>query len=121
MTEAVTKAARCSIALDAMGGDHAPDEIIQGALLAVDEYPVDILLVGKEEVLREKLAAFGAPSPRLIEIVDAREVVEMDDTALAPLRRKRNSSIRVCANLVAEKKAAAMVSAGHTGASMTSA
>ncbi|HVR40775.1 MAG TPA: phosphate acyltransferase PlsX [Thermoanaerobaculia bacterium] len=121
MTAAVTPAARCRIALDAMGGDNAPDEIVKGALLAIEEYPVDILLVGKEEVLREKLAALGSPSPRNLEIVDAREVVEMDDTALAPLRRKRNSSIRVCANLIAEKRAQAMVSAGHTGASMTSA
>src|SRR5829696_5046134 len=107
------------IALDAMGGDHAPDEIVQGALLALAEYPgVEILLVGREEVLREKL---GNSIPSRVELVDAREVVDMTDTALAPLRRKRNSSIRVCANLVAEGKAQAMVSAGHTGASMTSA
>ena len=111
----------CRIALDAMGGDHAPDEILKGALLAVQEYPVDILLVGKEEVLRERLRALGGASSSRIEIVDAREVVEMEDNALAPLRKKRNSSIRVAANLVAEKRADAMVSAGHTGASMTSA
>jgi glycerol-3-phosphate acyltransferase PlsX len=107
------------IALDAMGGDHAPDEIVRGALLAVEEYPaVEILLVGREEVLREKIG--GAAPPR-IEIVDAREVVDMTDNALAPLRRKRNSSVRVAANLVAEGKANVMVSAGHTGAAMTSA
>ncbi|MFL6246055.1 MAG: phosphate acyltransferase PlsX [Thermoanaerobaculia bacterium] len=111
--------ATCRIALDAMGGDHAPDEIVQGAQLALAEYPgVEILLVGREEVLREKL---GNSIPSRVELVDAREVVDMTDTALAPLRRKRNSSIRVCANLVAEGKAAAMVSAGHTGAAMTSA
>jgi glycerol-3-phosphate acyltransferase PlsX len=113
------RARRCRIALDAMGGDHAPDEIVQGALLAVAEYPtVEILLVGREEVLREKL---GSSIPSRIELVDAREVVDMTDNALTPLRRKRNSSVRVCANLVAEGKAAAMVSAGHTGAAMTSA
>lgn len=111
--------ATCRIALDAMGGDHAPDEIVQGALLALDEYPgVEILLVGREEVLREKL---GNAIPSRVELVDAREVVDMTDNALAPLRRKRNSSIRVCANLVAEGRAQAMVSAGHTGAAMTSA
>lgn len=111
--------ADCRIALDAMGGDHAPDEVVQGALLALAEYPrVEILLVGREEVLREKL---GNSIPSRVELVDAREVVDMTDNALAPLRRKRNSSIRVCANLVAEGKAAAMVSAGHTGAAMTSA
>lgn len=111
----------CRIALDAMGGDHAPDEIIEGALLALSDYPVDILLVGREEVLRAKLSDLAASIPPNIEIVDAREVVEMDDTALAPLRKKRNSSVRVSANLVAEGRASAMVSAGHTGATMTSA
>src|SRR5215217_3534205 len=96
-------AAACRIALDAMGGDNAPDEIVRGALLAVEEYPnVAITLVGREEVLREKLPA---QLPPRIEIVDAREVVDMTDNALAPLRRKRNSSIRICANLVAEGKA----------------
>jgi glycerol-3-phosphate acyltransferase PlsX len=114
-----TTAAVCRIALDAMGGDHAPDAIVEGALLAVAEYPnIVVTLVGREEVLREKL---GGTVPSRIEIADAREVVDMTDNALAPLRRKRNSSIRVCANLVAEGKADTMVSAGHTGAAMTSA
>ncbi len=107
------------IALDAMGGDNAPGEIVQGALLALEEYPtVEILLVGRDEVLRGLL---GSSLPARLQIVDAREVVDMTDTALAPLRRKRNSSIRVCANLVGEGKADAIVSAGHTGAAMTSA
>ncbi len=109
------------IALDAMGGDHAPREIVLGALLATAESSVEILLVGKEEVVRQELVAAGAPSPPRIEIVDAREVVEMDDTAVAPLRRKRNSSVRVCANLVSEGRADAFVSAGNTGATWTSA
>ena len=109
----------CRIALDAMGGDNAPDEIVKGALIAIEEYPdVTITLVGREEVLRAKLPS---QIPPRIELADAREVVDMTDNALAPLRRKRNSSIRVAANLVAEKKADAMVSAGHTGAAMTSA
>jgi len=109
---------RVRIALDAMGGDHAPHEIVQGAILAAREYSVEVILVGQEEVVRKELAD---SVPNNIEIVDAREVVEMDDTALAPLRRKRNSSVRVCANLVAEGKADAFVSAGNTGASWTSA
>ena len=111
----------CRIALDAMGGDHAPDEILRGAVLAAEAYPVDILLVGKQEVIRERLNALAPASVSRFEIVDAREVVEMDDKALAPIRKKRNSSISVCAKLVAENRADAMVSAGHTGASMTSA
>jgi glycerol-3-phosphate acyltransferase PlsX len=115
-------AARCRIALDAMGGDHAPEEIVKGALLAVAESAVDITLVGREEVIREQLKIHaGTETPAHIDIVDAREVVEMEDNALAPIRRKRNSSIRICANLVREGRADAMVSAGHTGAAMTSA
>jgi glycerol-3-phosphate acyltransferase PlsX len=109
------------IALDAMGGDHAPREIVKGALLAAAEYPVEVILVGKEEVLRDHLSDLGGTNAKKIEIVDAREVVEMDDTALAPLRKKRNSSIRVAANLVAEGRAGAFVSAGNTGATWTSA
>src|SRR5213592_1364538 len=109
------------IALDAMGGDHAPEEIIKGAVLAARELPVEILLVGQEEVVRKYLGATDGTLPRNIEVVDAREVVEMDDTALAPLRRKKNSSIRICANLVAEGRADAFVSAGNTGATWTSA
>jgi glycerol-3-phosphate acyltransferase PlsX len=112
----------CHIALDAMGGDHAPDEIIKGALMAIEAYPaVQILLVGQEEVLRAKLGELSATIPSRIEIVHAPEVVTMEDNALAPLRRKRQSSVRISANLVAEGRASVMVSAGHTGATMTSA
>src|SRR2546428_4726742 len=111
---------RVRIALDAMGGDHAPHEIVKGAILAAFQYPVEVILVGQEERVRRELEAAGS-QPRNIEVVDAREVVEMEDTALAPLRKKRNSSVRVCANLVAEGRADAFVSAGNTGASWTSA
>jgi len=108
------------IALDAMGGDHAPSEVVKGALLAAAEFSVEIILVGQEETVRRELAAAGA-TPRNIDVFDAREVVTMEDTALAPLRRKRNSSVRVCANLVAQGRADAFVSAGNTGATWTSA
>jgi len=109
------------IALDAMGGDHAPSEVVKGALLAAAEFPVEIILVGQEDVVRKELAAASETTPRNIDVVDAREIVTMEDTALAPLRRKRNSSVRVCANLVAEGRADAFVSAGNTGATWTSA
>jgi glycerol-3-phosphate acyltransferase PlsX len=108
------------IALDAMGGDHAPSEVVKGALLAAAEFPVEIILVGQEDIVRKELAEAGG-TPRNVEVFDAREVVTMEDTALAPLRRKRNSSVRVCANLVAEGRANAFVSAGNTGATWTSA
>jgi glycerol-3-phosphate acyltransferase PlsX len=108
----------CRIALDAMGGDHAPQELVKGALIAAREFPVHIILVGREEAIRAEL---GANVPSNVEVVHAEEVVEMDDTALAPIRKKRNSSIRICANLVRDGRADAMVSAGHTGAAMASA
>jgi glycerol-3-phosphate acyltransferase PlsX len=115
----VTTTPLCRIAVDAMGGDHAPDEIVKGALLAAEEYPaVEIILVGRADIVREKL---GASPPARISVVDAPEVVDMTDNALAPLRRKRNSSVRIAANLVSDGRANVMVSAGHTGAAMTSA
>ena len=111
----------CRIALDVMGGDNAPDEILKGALLAAQSYPVDILLVGRQEVISQKLTELGTSSHSRLEIVDAREVVEMDEPASTPIRKKRNASVRVCANLVKEGRADAMVSAGNTGAAMASA
>src|SRR5215212_3585272 len=121
MTEGAASARRSRIAVDAMGGDDAPLEIVKGALLATAEYPVEVLLVGKQEVIAETLSSLGSPSPQHVEIVDAREVVDMDDPPITPLRRKRNSSIRVCANLVSEGRADAFLSAGNTGATWTSA
>lgn len=110
-----TASRRSRIAIDAMGGDHAPREIVRGALLAAAEYPVDLILVGREEDVRRELSDAGSANSS-IEVVDSREVVEMSDTALSPIRRKLDSSVRVCANLVAQGRADAMVSAGHTGA-----
>ena len=111
---------RRTIAVDAMGGDLAPRETVRGALQAATDFPLDILLVGREEDIRRELAAAGG-TPENVGIIDAREVVEMSDNALTPLRRKRDSSVRVAATLVAEGKAGAFVSAGHTGATWTSA
>jgi phosphate acyltransferase len=109
-----------TIALDAMGGDFAPREPVQGALMAAAEGRAKVLLVGRKEEIERELALAGSAPPN-IDIVDAREVVEMGDTALSPLRKKRDSSIRVCANLVREGRASAFVSAGNTGAAWTSA
>lgn len=119
--DGMTVSQRHRIAIDAMGGDNAPREIVLGSLEAVEAYSVDLLLVGRQEDIHRELKAAGRSLPSSIEIVDAREVVEMNDTAMSPLRRKRNSSIRVCANLVGEGRADAFVSAGNTGATWTSA
>jgi len=107
------------IAVDAMGGDHAPRTVVEGALLAARESGLRLLLVGRRDALEreiEELESVAADLDR-IEIVHAREVVGMGESALA-VRRKRDSSVRVCARLVREGRAAAMLTAGNTGAAL---
>jgi glycerol-3-phosphate acyltransferase PlsX len=99
------------IALDAMGGDHAPGEIVAGAVKAVREHGVPIVLVGAPRALSEALAAHDAGGE--IPIVRAEEAIAMDEGALASLRRPR-SSIAVACHLVRRGDASAVVSAGST-------
>jgi glycerol-3-phosphate acyltransferase PlsX len=108
------------IAVDAMGGDHAPQVNIDGAVAAAREYGIACLLVGRTADLAPLLRDSGYRGDK-IEIVDAPEFVTMDDPATAAIRKKRNSSIRVAANCVRDGRAAGLVSAGHTGAAMVSA
>lgn len=108
------------IAVDAMGGDHAPEVTVEGAVAAARELGIPTFLVGDSERIRPLLQKKSVPAGS-IEIVHAPDVVSMDDPATAPLRKKKNSSIRVAANLVREGKADGLVSAGHTGAAMVSA
>lgn len=105
------------IALDAMGGDHAPTEIIAGALRAVEESfvaPQEIILVGDRERIELELSQQGSASG--IEIHHAPEVIGMDEHPGLALRRKRQSSIFLGAKLLRGGQADAMVSAGNTGA-----
>jgi glycerol-3-phosphate acyltransferase PlsX len=114
-----------TIAVDAMGGDNAPAIEVEGAIQAARELRARILLVGREELIRAELERQGAPNPRKqrlhIEIVNATEVITMDDPVAHAVRRKRDSSIRVAARLVREGKAHGLVSAGNTGAVMATA
>jgi glycerol-3-phosphate acyltransferase PlsX len=105
------------IAVDAMGGDHAPAVNVDAAVAAAREFGIATLLVGKRGTLTRLLAESGYRGSD-IEIVDAAEVVTMDDPATAAIRKKRNSSIRVAANCVRDGRAGGLVSAGHTGAAM---
>lgn len=109
-----------SIAVDAMGGDHAPQVNVDGAIAASREYGISSLLVGRTGEIRRLLEDSGY-SGRDIEVVDAPEVVTMGDPATAAIRRKRDSSIRIAANCVRDGRAEGLVSAGHTGAAMVSA
>ncbi|HEX5718224.1 MAG TPA: phosphate acyltransferase PlsX [Thermoanaerobaculia bacterium] len=108
------------IAVDAMGGDFAPQCAVEGAVSAVVKDGAEVLLVGDRARIEAELARLGK-RPRGIEIVHAEEVVGMDEPAITPIRKKRRSSIRICAELVKEGRAQAMVTAGNTGAAMISA
>jgi phosphate acyltransferase len=108
------------IAVDAMGGDHAPQINVDGAVAAAREFDIPTILVGRAKLLEDLLSDSGY-SGRNIEIVDATEVIGMDDPATAAIRKKRNSSIRIAANCVRDGRAQGLVSAGHTGAAMVSA
>ena len=108
------------IAVDAMGGDHAPQVNVDGAVAAFREFGIETLLVGRRAELARLLEDAGFRGPQ-IDIVDAPDVVTMKDPATAAIRGKRNSSIRVAANCVRDGKAEGLVSAGHTGAAMVSA
>ena len=108
------------IAVDAMGGDHAPRSAVEGAVCAARRDGIGVLLVGDERTIERELAVIGCGAAE-IEVVHAEEVVTMADPATAPIRQKRRSSLRVCADLVAAGKAQAMVTAGNTGAAMIAA
>jgi glycerol-3-phosphate acyltransferase PlsX len=113
-----------AVAVDAMGGDQAPAEIVRGALRAVTELHIPVMLVGRRELLETELARIEGPetvSRARLTVVDAREVVEMDEHPANAVRSKRDSSVvRACA-LVAEGKAGAAVSAGNRGAVLAAA
>ena len=106
------------IIIDAMGGDNAPAAVVKGAVRAKKELGVDIVLVGREEDVKACLADEGCSD---IEIVDAREVVTMEDDPSTATRRKKDSSMTVALNLLKDGKGDAVVSAGSTGALLTGA
>jgi glycerol-3-phosphate acyltransferase PlsX len=107
------------VAIDAMGGDRAPGEIVAGALAAVDACDVDILLVGRPDAITEHLP--GGTPPARVEIVPASEVVAMDDDPASAIRTRKDSSLVRAAEAVRDGRAHAMVGAGNTGATMAAA
>lgn len=104
------------IAIDAMGGDHAPDLIVQGALEAAAEWPdTELLLVGDTSLIKPLL---GDSRPANIKICHADDVIGPDDEPVRAVRRKKGASMVVAGQLVKDKEADAMLSAGNTGALM---
>lgn len=110
-----------TIAVDAMGGDHAPKAEVEGAIRAARSLGVKIILVGKQDLLRKELAQHEGVHGLPIEIQHASEQVTMEDSAAKAVRTKRDSSIRVSSRLVREGVADGLVSAGNTGAVMATA
>ena len=102
-----------------MGGDYAPRNLVEGAVLALGEYHrmTKLFLVGDETAIRNELKRLGCNDPR-VEIVHASQVVDMSDEAIASVRKKKDSSVSRAVDLVKHGKADAIVSAGHTGAAV---
>lgn len=109
------------IALDVMGGDHAPQNPMGGVKLALETLPQleKLFLVGVPELIEREMQAQGIPASSKLEIVPASQVVDMNDSGLDAVRKKKDSSIARAVELVKDKKADAVVSAGHTGAAVT--
>lgn len=109
------------IAVDAMGGDYAPLEIVAGAVKWVaEEEGRQIFLVGQEELLKQELKSYSYDPSRLI-VVNASEVITMEESPATAIRRKKDASIVVASRMVKEKKADAIISCGSTGAQMAAA
>lgn len=104
------------IAIDAMGGDHAPKSTVEGALAAAREWSdTEIILVGSKEALEPLITN----APANVKIHHAEEIIEAEDEPVKAVRRKKDASMVVAGRLVREGQAAAMISAGNTGALMT--
>ena len=104
------------VAVDAMGGDNAPSEIVKGVVNAVNaRADVKVFLIGQEAVVKQELAKYTFPSEQ-IELVDAPEVIEMAEPPAVAIRKKKQSSIVIGMNMVKEKQCDAFVSAGSSGA-----
>jgi glycerol-3-phosphate acyltransferase PlsX len=110
-----------TIAVDAMGGDHAPKAEVEGAIRAARDLGVKVVLVGQEDVVQRELEVQNGHHNLAIEVVHASERVTMDDSAAKAFRTKRDSSIRVASRMVRDGLAQGLVSAGNTGAVMATA
>lgn len=104
------------VAVDAMGGDHAPAEIVKGAVDAVSSRTdIKVFLVGQQDAVQEELNKYQYPEGQ-IEVVDAPEIIEMAEPPVQAIRKKKQSSLVVAMNMVKQNKADAVVSAGSSGA-----
>ncbi len=103
------------IVIDAMGGDNAPVATVKGAIEAIKNYDIDVILAGNESMIKEQLAKYDHTREK-IEIIHCSEIITNEDRPVSAIREKKDSSMAVALKLVKEKKADAIVSAGNTGA-----
>jgi glycerol-3-phosphate acyltransferase PlsX len=109
------------IAVDAMGGDFAPQHVVDGGLAAARHFDLGVALVGPVATLEAELARHPDVEPARVRLIDAPDVVRMEESPAAALRRKPGASINIAAAAVARGEAVALVSAGHTGATVMAA
>jgi len=109
------------IAVDAMGGDHAPAVVVQGAIAAACQEPLRLVLVGPRDVVQAEVDRYPEAAGLPLEIVDAPDHVAMDEPFAAIARRQRRTSVRVAADLVGRGVADALFTAGHSGAAILAA
>jgi glycerol-3-phosphate acyltransferase PlsX len=105
------------IAVDAMGGDYGPAVVVEGAVAAAREFGATVILIGDKAAIEREVSRLGAEGGA-VEVRHASQVVGMAESPSQALRRKRDSSLRVAAQLVKDGEAAAFISAGNTGAAM---
>jgi phosphate acyltransferase len=117
----VPSSSMLTIAVDAMGSDHAPKPEVNGAIQATKSLGVKVILVGRKEVVEAELSSHANWDRSLIQVHHASEQITMEDSAAKAMRQKRDSSIRVASRLVREGVAHGVVSAGNTGAVMATA
>lgn len=103
------------IAIDVMGGDYAPDEIIKGCIAASKETSCQLVLVGQEAVIKEKLKSYTYDKAK-VEIINANDVITMEDSPVTAIRTKKDSSMVVGLKLLKDKQVDGFVSAGNSGA-----
>ncbi len=108
------------IAIDVMGGDYAPEEIIKGCIKATQDVSCKLVLVGKEEIIKQQLSAYTYDQSK-IDIIHADEVITMEDSPVTAIRQKKQSSMVIGLKLLKEKQVDGFISAGSTGALLTGA
>ncbi len=120
-SRSIVQNSRVRVAVDAMGGDYAPEEIVKGAVLAAQQDDVEIFLVGSASILENQLARYGSAENSSIHVAAASEFIGENESPVAAIRRKPDCSVAVAAKMVKSGEADAFVSAGSSAAAAVSA